>query len=313
MSVSTLLPSFRRDQAIAMSEAHGPALRAPLASAAHGPERTAALDAFELAVDRRFEDYRRRAVLGVGGGPLHDLYTLWDATLATEDPELLDLPETPPAVRDRLLEQLHTWNRVTGLHPRMMLDLGPRLRRLANALGRPVRVLEIGAGSGDTCFYLERWAASRNLDIEITGSDLFPTVTDAAAARARDLGSKVHFQPLDALDMGEVADGTWDAVICVQTIHHFTPGKVARLLVEGARVAPRLVYILDVARQPLNTTATDHLFPLIFDEALVHDAAISVRRAFSRSDLTLLAGLALGPGAQVRWVPPIHTALTFEP
>ncbi len=268
------------------------------------------LDALERYVDDAFTQYQRDVTLGLGATWTHKLYALWDATQATDDLEWLDLPETPPHLRARLLDQLKRWNHLTALHPRIFHHIKPHLQRLSQQYPhRPLRILELASGDGQLCCDLHHWAARHNLQLDITVSDLYPEAIEAAKLNAQTHHCpNLHFKILNALDLSNIPPNTYDLTLCVQTLHHLTPGQIARLLQQSQRVTTGPTICIDLARQPLMATGASLIMPLLFDQAMTHDASISVRRAYSHTDLGLIAALA-GAAAEVKRLLPIHTSL----
>lgn len=272
-----------------------------------------ALQSLEQTADDLLRLHRRQCALSKRGGALHRANMIWEGLLFTDEQEWLDLPETPPAMRARLHDQLRTVNTLTRLAQRTIHALAPSLRRLAARLQRPVRILEVGSGDGDLLTALARWTHAKGIPVELTGSDLHRATVDQARQKARDAGLPLRFEVLDALHMPDVPDDAYDLALCVQTVHHLTPGALARFFAETGRVAHNRLFIVDVARQPLSATGARLFFPLIFDEGLTHDAVISARRAYSRTSLRFLAMLALDARVEARWLPPIHSVLQTSP
>lgn len=60
----------------------------------------------------------------------------------------------------------------------------------------PLRILDVGCGFGDTLRRIERWALSRNLDVELYGVDLNADAT-AIATEASPSGSRIHWITAD--------------------------------------------------------------------------------------------------------------------
>src|SRR5207248_10792556 len=65
----------------------------------------------------------------------------------------------------------------------------PPLRRLAQKLGRTVRILDIASGGGDVPIRLSKRATRSGARLEIEGCDISPTAVDFARRRARAAGT----------------------------------------------------------------------------------------------------------------------------
>ena len=105
-----------------------------------------------------------------------------------ELPELMDGPLPYAVIRD-YLRDLAKVNRFTrGYKPTLaFLDriAGHDECGLACSIehrnsARPLRILDVGSGGGDTLRAVARWAAARNVAVELTGIDLNPLSTRAA-------------------------------------------------------------------------------------------------------------------------------------
>jgi ubiquinone/menaquinone biosynthesis C-methylase UbiE len=94
------------------------------------------------------------------------------------------------------------------LGPYIFADYAADMAR-RTAASRPMRVLEIAAGTGIVTRELrDQLPAGAHL----TATDLNPPMIDVARAKFR-AGEQVTFQPADALDL-PFPDGTFDAVVC---------------------------------------------------------------------------------------------------
>ena len=118
----------------------------------------------------------------------------------------------------------------------------------------------------------------------------------------------------DALDLKNLAPGSYDVLTCMQSLHHFSPGQVAVMFSEAARVAARGVIFLDGTRSALAAVGLGGLGLFRYrDPDFVHDALVSFRRFFVAEELELLAQLGpWGGGASARWIAPGHCLLALR-
>src|SRR3954471_18128440 len=100
------------------------------------------------------------------------------------------------------------------------------------------RVLEIGSGSGGPALHL-----ARSIGCEIVGVDLHEDGVANATRLAREAGlyERVSFVRADASQALPFASGSFDALLCVDTVNHLRDrarvfGEWARLLAPGGRV-----------------------------------------------------------------------------
>ena len=113
-------------------------------------------------------------------------------------PELMDQPGLELADHVRALQGLGRINVLS----RVRSVLWPPIERLARLKGmndRPLRVLDLATGGGDTPITLARRAAAKGLNVEIDGCDLNPQAIHHAEGQAAARGIRVKFFVLDAL------------------------------------------------------------------------------------------------------------------
>jgi len=200
--------------------------------------------------------------------------------------ELLDEDEGTPAEVQRSLEELWWINRHLGGVSSWRKLWG---RWLAGEGAPPakVRLLDVGAGTGQMAEAHGTWLQARGIEAEVLA-------LDRRASHLRSAGAGVVG---DAFQL-PFADGGVDLVTCNLFLHHFhdTPGELAatRLLGEMARVAGRAVLVNDLDRSWLPYLTMLAMGPG-FSRITRHDGPRSVRQAYTRGELDRLArGLRAG-------------------
>jgi 2-polyprenyl-3-methyl-5-hydroxy-6-metoxy-1,4-benzoquinol methylase len=240
-----------------------------------------------------------RSLRPAGTSGLTALYDALDRRLYRNDPELLDDPDFPAAARSKGLDGLHRLNELLGSYEAFLTALMP-LVELAEQRGRtPVRVHDLAAGHAGFAVFLQQRLGER---VVMEASDIKDEYLDLGRARAREVGAEVSFFCEDALAIdGPRARGV-DILICTQSVHHFPPGMVARMIGEAARAATTGVLIADAERSWLFYGLVG-LVSAIHGRSwvLTHDGMVSLRRMFYEEELGLLATLApsLPPGAHI--------------
>lgn len=229
-----------------------------------------------------------------------------------DGPELLDLDTTPAGTKERILADVERISRLLLLPPfwrrritRMILE-ARRTRR-----GRPVRVLDIGAGGGGLLFRLEDWARAHRIPIELHGADYDPAAIAAAQRRAGEEGRRVVFRAADARRLEQFADGSVDVAVTTFMLHHLSPGDAACVLHQLDRVAAVNFFVFDARRTMLAVPA---LWAFLrvggFDAPTRHDAMVSLRRSYTPAELGALLGAAGVANAKVEAVPPAWLVAT---
>jgi SAM-dependent methyltransferase len=174
-------------------------------------------------------------------------------------------------------------------------------------------VLELASGAGGFAFELDRLARKHGVQVQVTGSDIVPLYVTRGNDKARKDASAVSFERVDALDMSALGDGAYDILFIAQSVHHFSPGQLARMIAEARRVATTAFVSVDGFRSLgmvafVSGTALLSLWP-----AMVHDAVISVRKFYSEADLEAIARMA-APEARIELgrIVPLNTVLTVR-
>jgi SAM-dependent methyltransferase len=226
--------------------------------------------------------------------------------LLHDGPELLDLDTTPAATKQRILadvERISRWLRLPPFWRRRITRMILEARRTRR--GRPVRVLDVGAGGGSLLFGLEDWANTNRVPVELLGADYEPAAVAAAQRRAGEEGRRATFRAADARRLEGFADGSMDIAVTTFMLHHLPPGDAACMLHQLDRVAAVNFFVFDVRRTMLAVPA---LWAFLrvggFEAPTRHDAMVSLRRSYTPAELSALLGAAGVPNAKVEAVPP---------
>jgi ubiquinone/menaquinone biosynthesis C-methylase UbiE len=206
-------------------------------------------------------------------------------------PELMDEPALDGRDVDNALLELSMINRWLG---------GDRvsregIKRILGSLppGRPVTVLDVGAGGSD----LSRALAPIGRQFEITALDVNPRVANFARTHGRPvtviIGS-AHALPFP--------DKSFDLVHLSLFLHHCTDEEARKLLLNLARIARHGIVINDLHRHALAYVSIALLTRLFSRSVFVrHDAPASVLRGFLRGELAALVPARLHPGLSISW------------
>lgn len=202
--------------------------------------------------------------------------------------ELLDAQRHEPEELAHSLRQVAQVNRRLGGTRALERHLGPLLAV------RPLRVLDVGTGNGETAAELAAWARGRGGLLEVTGLDAHGQVLDAARRR-----SGPHAPRLvqgDGLAL-PFRDGAFHVACCTLTLHHFRDQAAIRMVKEMGRVATRLVLVNDLERHRLSYASARVLSWTLWrrNRLTRNDGPLSVLRSFTPGELAEIgvrAGLA---------------------
>jgi ubiquinone/menaquinone biosynthesis C-methylase UbiE len=159
----------------------------------------------------------------------------------------------------------------------------------AAAPGSRLRLLDVGAGSGDLATYLRRRAARR-------GVALLPVIIErhpVAARMCRGAGLITAVGDGGQLPLG---DGSVDLVLASQLLHHLERRAAVTLLRELRRVCRVGLVVSDLRRHPVAALGIWLAsYPLRLHPVTRRDGVTSVRRGFTGDELGRImreAGLA---------------------
>lgn len=161
------------------------------------------------------------------------------------------------------------------------------------SLKRPVSILDVGCGYGDTLRRVETWAQHHGVAIELTGLDLNPDIV-AIAAEATPPHNRIRWQAADVFEYRPAHPP--DLVMSSLFTHHLSDREVTRFLRWMEANAALGWFVNDLSRAAIPY----HLFGwfarlMRLHPFVRHDGPVSIARAFQPDDWRTLcsqAGLA---------------------
>lgn len=168
------------------------------------------------------------------------------------------------------------------------------------------RLLDVGTGSGETCRELGHWARARGATWSMVGLDRSGLILGLGD------GGRLARCAGDARAL-PFPDRTFDAVLCLQTLHHFDDADAARVLSEMVRVSRHKVVVSDLRRSLVTYAAVHSLATFVWRNDLTrHDGPASVRSAFTPDELRRLGEAGGACGCRVRGHGPFRLVLEWE-
>jgi SAM-dependent methyltransferase len=217
--------------------------------------------------------------------------------------ELLDGPLDDPDALVANLRDLARINRLTGgtrLSERAIAALGP-----LDAPGRATTILDVGTGGADIPMTLLARARAAGRTLAVTATDSREEVL-AAACRARPALERTSGLELAIADGRGLPypDASFDIAHASLVLHHLEPDEVVAFLRELRRVARHGIVVNDLVRGRLAWVAGWLVVHAIATSRYTrHDGPLSVRRAYSRTELlALLAVAGLSTVAEFRGI-----------
>lgn len=194
--------------------------------------------------------------------------------------EQMDLPGHSMREFRGCLADIDRINRWTLAHRQNFRFIEKMYFRHRRYWAKPLRVLDVGCGSGDFLRYVEREGADLGYDFHLTGLDLNPLTVEIAKAQSGKSGIRwVHG---DFLAFSE----KFDVIVSSLVAHHLSEGELKNLMRMMARQSCVGWLIHDLHRHVLpyyfisNLTRLAQLHPIV-----QNDAPLSVARGFRRSEL----------------------------
>ncbi len=203
-------------------------------------------------------------------------------------PELMDGDCSYEDFRDclRSLEQINRW--LLGYRPTLAW-----LRRLPHGLREPVRIADVGCGGGDLLRRIAGWARRRGTAVELTGIDLNPYATRAAAEFTPKefkitwlIGNALVYRPEKPVDI----------VVSSLMAHHLEDEEIIALLRWMEATAQAGWFINDLERSERSCrmfSLADRM--MRWHRFVRHDGPVSFRRAFREDDWARLLAAAEVP------------------
>ncbi|MBW3592652.1 MAG: methyltransferase domain-containing protein [Actinobacteria bacterium] len=181
---------------------------------------------------------------------------------------------------------LHDLARINRLLLGTRLTLGGVGALLADVpRGARVSLLDAGCGGGDMAASLARWARGRGLVPRVVALDANREIASIAERR---FGREIEVRVGDMLAL-DLPDASVDVATCSLVIHHFEPSDAVQALRELRRVARRGVVVNDLVRTRVGFLGAHGLARFATQNPITrHDAVVSVRRAYTRSELVEL-------------------------
>ncbi len=195
--------------------------------------------------------------------------------------ELLDGDTLDLATTARALDDLRRANRVLLGYRPLLGTLLPRLEasaRLRVEPREPIRVLDIGTGSGDVAHVLRQSAQRRGLDLQLYGVDL---KLRHLTLQPPEVSTTLHnlCAPADRLPF---IDDAVDWSFSTLFFHHFDAATNRQILAEMLRVSRHGVVVVDLEQSPwLRLLIRPGLRLLGTGSVAYHDGIVSARQAWS--------------------------------
>lgn len=175
---------------------------------------------------------------------------------------------------------------------------------------RPLRILDVACGGGDTVLALGRRARREGVPLEVHGCDVSPVALAYAREQALRQGVEVSFFELDALR--SPIPGGFDLVCSSLFLHHLKEDDVVRLL-QGVAEAGKTLLFQDLRRTRTGYWLAQGTLRLLSRSRVAQvDGPRSVRASFRLPEIAALARKAGLHGARITPCWPQRFTLTWS-
>jgi len=211
----------------------------------------------------------------------------WLTPAWIDEPELLDMGEGSTEDVQMNLAEMWRINRYLGGVHAITRHLYPRLRAHAGV----ATLVDLGTGSADMPVSIARWARREHIRIRILAVDLAARHLTVAAHRIHS-EADINLLQADAARL-PLAPKSIDYLMSSLFLHHFKPEQVVELLRNTFACARHGIVMSDLVRGWLPLIGFKLGQAILARNYLTrHDGALSIRRAYTPSELQELARAA---------------------
>lgn len=205
-----------------------------------------------------------------------------DLSRRSYETEIMDDLSSQGAIITQTLRELEFINKWLGGNAVTLGALNKIRARLGN--GSPVTIADLGCGGGDMLRIVNSWAVRNGIRVNLVGIDANPNIVEYARKNLSDLPN-VTFLHADVFS-AEFAQMRFDVVIGTLFFHHFTQQQLIQFFAQVRKQVRVALIINDIHRHFLAYYSIKILTKLFSKSPMVvHDAPLSVERAFSREEL----------------------------
>jgi SAM-dependent methyltransferase len=213
----------------------------------------------------------------------------------SSEAELMDGTDYAPAELIENLADLRRVNRYLGGVGALTRRLFPMILLMIRATGRKrVSLLDVGSGSADIPMRIVGWARDRGIEVRVVALDLNEIAAGEARKQVADY-PEIEVVRADAMNL-PFEDRSFDFTLASLFLHHFEDDRAAALIESFVRVSREAFIINDLRRSPVAYYSIKLLTRIFTRNRLVrNDAAVSVLRGFTESDIEIIARRARTP------------------
>ncbi|MFM2419195.1 MAG: 3-demethylubiquinone-9 3-O-methyltransferase [Pseudomonadota bacterium] len=204
-----------------------------------------------------------------------------DFSTRSQQPELMDDTSVGFEELRNCLADLARVNALTQAHRPTLAFLDALVSRMGR-LARPLQILDVGSGYGDTLRHIDTWACQRGVAVSLAGVDLNPW-SCKAATDATPSGRGIRWVTADAFAFEPT--GGIDVVVSSLFTHHLPEAAIVRFIRRMENSARLGWFVNDLHRHPVPYYLFRTFAKLAdYHPFVQHDGPVSITRAFVPAD-----------------------------
>ncbi|MBE8725968.1 methyltransferase domain-containing protein [Flavobacterium hungaricum] len=205
-----------------------------------------------------------------------------DTKYRTQETEIMDDFSLQGEELRNTLDQIAGINRMLGGNSIIIKGLRKLLKDAD--ISKPIKIADIGCGSGDMLRMLAKYGRDKNITFRLTGIDANLYTINYAKTLSKDY-PEIAYICTDIFN-AEAPDFDYDIILCTLTLHHFSDQQIMNIMPALTRSAKIGVIINDLHR----SKTAYRLFKIIsfvfnLNQMSREDGLISILRGFKKSEL----------------------------
>ncbi len=236
-------------------------------------------------------------------------FDIWNLSARRLAPELMDDPGLDPREHRLALEGLERINRTSRAAETVWRPVREFAAKQAD--GRPVSILDVASGAGDTVIRLKQISEQEKIPVKISGCDKSETAVRSAREAAAGRVDAEFFRH-DIFE--EALPAPFDVITCSLFLHHLPHEHALNWMRHLNASSARFVIINDLDRTVPGFLAASIIPKILTRSRIVHfDAVQSVRNAFRAEEFRELARAAGWKNFEIEKVRPFRFQFTGIP
>ncbi len=209
------------------------------------------------------------------------------------EPELMDQPGLDDRLHIEALRGLANVNWISRNAAILWKRILPLTQRTAS---RPLRILDIACGGGDTAIALAKRAHRASAAVEVSGCDISSTAISFAKQSAVEAGENINFFTSDVVN-SPLPEG-FDVICCSLFLHHLSEEQVIGVLKNMQAATRHTLLVSDLSRNRIGYVLAWCGIRILTRSPICHvDGPLSVSAAFTPREMRQLANEAGLAGA----------------